>query len=702
MARQVAWRRTVSDTVSWRQDQANNATIYILRQFGPMGFLLKEDGETKNFKVFLGDCHQCTCPVFRKEKDLCKHICWVILKRFRIPRDNPITWQLGLVEREINEILQGILARQEARTKPAAQQPTTPGGAGVSGDNGTIPQREITEEDVCPICQEELLAKHQPVTYCRFGCGNNIHIKCMKVWAEHQKSSGESSIKCPMCRVDFGSLAHLLTEFRNTSVHSTHADRMHEHLGVTCRECSVCPVTGKCYKCSVCANFHLCQTCFNTPIHVQHAFQFRLKSTQRWRPAPERARVTGSGLPDAVVDSLMTRDIRNDDYDLLLQLDSSQLTSDLTPESVQSLPLERVAPHSRLLAPGQQCRVCLRPYTAGDTLRRLPCRHRFHRECIDQWLLHRHPTCPVDGVVYSNSSIRETREAQRLMQNIKSESEHGKENIASEPDVSRLHIPGIGLVRQRSTSLASTAAEQLPRRPGLHGNRPSRRMDTVEAIVRQAVFGVSGQGMVQADGIAISRLHNQLNLTPKGEVLPPAGPLKRVPVAPSIPLPHDASLADVSAKHFGLGVTGGASGHPPQCPGRTERPRSDHSEKRIPGTSVSRQRTVDRRRDRSSSANRERAARPSGNSQTPAGGRNLSLQNLYIGNEPDLAVVATNDFTTGGSAKTQLRRGHISAPSGVGHHGNGRTEDPYRWGNTMEFQGDEMMLAGSALSDMGT
>ena len=40
-------------------------------------------------KVFLGDHHQCTCPVFRKEKDLCKHICWVILKKFRIPRNNP-------------------------------------------------------------------------------------------------------------------------------------------------------------------------------------------------------------------------------------------------------------------------------------------------------------------------------------------------------------------------------------------------------------------------------------------------------------------------------------------------------------------------------------------------------------------------------------------------------------------------------------
>ena len=54
MARSVSWRRTVSDNLSWRQDQAQSATIYILRETGPTGFLLKEEGETKKFKVNLG------------------------------------------------------------------------------------------------------------------------------------------------------------------------------------------------------------------------------------------------------------------------------------------------------------------------------------------------------------------------------------------------------------------------------------------------------------------------------------------------------------------------------------------------------------------------------------------------------------------------------------------------------------------------
>jgi hypothetical protein len=30
-----------------------------------------------------------------------------------------------------------------------------------------LEQRTIDEEDVCPICQDELLAKRLPVTYCK-------------------------------------------------------------------------------------------------------------------------------------------------------------------------------------------------------------------------------------------------------------------------------------------------------------------------------------------------------------------------------------------------------------------------------------------------------------------------------------------------------------------------------------------------------
>lgn len=38
---------------------------------------------------------------------------------------------------------------------------------GAALEPGALAQRPISEEDVCPICQEELLSKHLPVTYCK-------------------------------------------------------------------------------------------------------------------------------------------------------------------------------------------------------------------------------------------------------------------------------------------------------------------------------------------------------------------------------------------------------------------------------------------------------------------------------------------------------------------------------------------------------
>ena len=39
------------------------------------------------------------------------------------------------------------------------------------------------------------------------------------------------------------------------------------------------------------------------------------------------------------------------------------------------------------------CVICLDDFESGQTIRRLPCNHSFHSECVDTWL-RKNATCP--------------------------------------------------------------------------------------------------------------------------------------------------------------------------------------------------------------------------------------------------------------------------------------------------------------------
>lgn len=124
----------------------------------------------------------------------------------------------------------------------------------------------------------------------------------------------------------------------------------------------------------------------------------------------------GAAIPSALVQELARRDITEADYELLMQLSvgsqasggdnnnnksTTNMLSQIPEKVIKSWPSEKIRGNQHaLLSPGQQCRVCLRAFQIDQTVRRLPgCKHRFHADCIDNWLLHSHPTCPIDGLV---------------------------------------------------------------------------------------------------------------------------------------------------------------------------------------------------------------------------------------------------------------------------------------------------------------
>lgn len=52
-----------------------------------------------------------------------------------------------------------------------------------------------------------------------------------------------------------------------------------------------------------------------------------------------------------------------------------------------------VLANSPFLESSESCAICLESYQEGESLRKMPCQHTFHKDCVDHWLESR-TTCP--------------------------------------------------------------------------------------------------------------------------------------------------------------------------------------------------------------------------------------------------------------------------------------------------------------------
>ncbi|KAM6461481.1 E3 ubiquitin-protein ligase ZSWIM2 isoform 1-T1 [Liasis olivaceus] len=421
-------RVSASPELSWRQDQALGSTMRIVRELGPTAFVLQEEEQrAAEHRVSLGNPHSCSCSIFLKEKDLCKHICWLLLKKFKLPRDHEFALQIGLLEREINYLLQSPqLAPQVKIIAHSLKEFQTV-------DNGYIKQKSIGDEDICPICQDMLLKKMLPITYCRFGCGNNVHIVCMKIWIDHQRElEKDSLVKCPLCRENFAPLKLILEEFRNCKRLVTVAEKqsLDKHLGIPCNNCRVLPIEGNCYKCTECSEYHLCHGCFRSFCHPSHSFAFREKRNQRWKSVEPKVQLSTS-----------EENLKSINPEEKFKEEKNKEQFSRIPEQVlNSIPNMVVRKCSPLLDPGLQCRLCLKIFCLGQVARALPCNHKFHRKCIDRWL-QKENACPIDGQVVYNPLTWETAPSKDKVNQLGSQA---KSLLAKQPEL-ELFIPGTGL-----------------------------------------------------------------------------------------------------------------------------------------------------------------------------------------------------------------------------------------------------------------
>ena len=99
-----------------------------------------------------------------------------------------------------------------------------------------------------------------------------------------------------------------------------------------------------------------------------------------------------SGINERLLE-LQGRDLTPEDYDLLLTLDDLVARPTVNPDVLERLPTHTAMEDDQ----SDACGVCIDAYKMGDDITTLPCDHRFHSQCINQWLRTVSNRCPLDG-----------------------------------------------------------------------------------------------------------------------------------------------------------------------------------------------------------------------------------------------------------------------------------------------------------------
>lgn len=86
------------------------------------------------------------------------------------------------------------------------------------------------------------------------------------------------------------------------------------------------------------------------------------------------------------------RDFDENDYEMLLALDDNNHHVGASERQINNLPESLILLQNSDLH--ETCAVCLETPSVGDTIRHLPCLHKFHKDCIDTWL-RRKRSCPI-------------------------------------------------------------------------------------------------------------------------------------------------------------------------------------------------------------------------------------------------------------------------------------------------------------------
>ena len=391
MQRATSHRSKPGDNWQELLDILSSTTFFLVARCGPTVFNVRdEDG--KIFKVTISNPHTCSCRIDSR-CNLCIHQVFVLLKVLKISQGHPLSYQTSLTDSEITQVLSGVcgssaaLSRVISITRRHSQSSKKADEVNGAGD-GFVHRQELDEDSCiqCPICQDDM-NRDQALTWCRRGCGNNIHAKCMQNYSQYKISNKESA-GCPLCRVDWA-LDLLKGDCRGLS------SLKHTCLPVYCAGCTF-PQRAKfnrCLECSQAAflNFKkpvdFCTRCYPSigKEHSNHHFLISDASASDldeilWLPVTN-PRAAPQLMDIGVLTALQQRELSVEDYDTLLDLDKN--VPDLPTQLILSL-LDNIQDETE-----QQSCWCSgkNKATETDNIQILPCKHTCHESCLRKIIL---------------------------------------------------------------------------------------------------------------------------------------------------------------------------------------------------------------------------------------------------------------------------------------------------------------------------
>jgi hypothetical protein len=300
-----------------------------------------------------------------------------MIKVLRIKYDNPLSWQFSLTDSEVQKVLSAGLVGTCRQTNPTkrkflrkGQGKATLVNSSLAQSTKSVARKDISYDNICGICQDHMTIEEferEEICYCESQCGSNFHKKCLRMYANFNRSN-KKLLLCPICRDPW--------------IKIPKPPKTRKILKLKPKICD-----GKCnaiildelYRCASChesPEFNLCNACFDIGrFSSAHTYCCFVKSSvniaPNWEPAVSRRELR------AVSNELMSRELTDLDYDVLLSLDDGSQQS-LVPhlmKAVQSVKAENVSGQS------SKCVLCSRNKSALS-MKFLPCDHVAHDSCL--------------------------------------------------------------------------------------------------------------------------------------------------------------------------------------------------------------------------------------------------------------------------------------------------------------------------------